>query len=172
MFPKIHFTPLSSFPPQCDSENKKAKNPLQTSATTITQNSPCLLSHHYLSWSALCLEWRHSSTSILLWYTRRFPRNQSLQVCLLWFCCVYTFNPFSVSHPSLTVHITFEILQVFSCWATAEDIMFINIYSLLKGVSADVVALHTAWLQGSFSKAVPCCNLCSLLSTIDVVRCS
>lgn len=74
------------------------------------------------------------------------------------------FNPFSMSHLSLLLsHLRYRR------YFTLGDIVFISICSLLKGASADV-ALHTARLQGSCSKAVPCCNLCSHLSAVDAVR--
>lgn len=77
------------------------------------------------------------------------------------------FNPFGESQSNCSYHIWGTADT--SCCATAEESMLINICSLLEGASANIVALLTAWLLGSFSKTVPCYKPCSLLCTTDVL---
>lgn len=70
------------------------------------------------------------------------------------------FNPSGENHSNCSYHI-WDTADT-SCWARAEERMFINVYSLLKGASANIIA-HTPWLLGYFSKAVPGCKPCSLV---------
>lgn len=167
MFWKIHFTPLAFFLLNTIVKTSQQNTPPQTTnhfASQYNSNkiAPRLLSCHYLPWSAVYIELRLSYTSILqnILYTCGFR----LSLCRL--ACsgsaLFTpFNPFGESHANRSHHI-WDTADT-SCCARAEESMFRNVCSLLKGASANVVALHTAWLLGSFSKAIPGCKPCSLV---------